>query len=180
MRRELLLAGAGGQGIILAGVILAEAAVRQGLFAAQSQAYGPQSRGGATKAEVVISDREVLYPRVERPDLILLLSREAYGHYGQDVPATARLVVDSSFVSDPAPGVLSVPITETVREKLKRIIVANMAALGLVGALAGVVERSYLEEAVRGRVPRGTAEINLEALGLGYQMAQRFMGVPGC
>ena len=88
------------------------------------------------------------------------------------------MVVDASFVLEQDPEALSVPITEMVREKLGRTIVANMAALWLVGALCALVERSFLEEAVRGSVPRGTAEINLEALGLGYKMAEEFNRAP--
>lgn len=164
------MAGAGGQGMITAGIILAEAAVLAGLNAVQTQSYGPESRGGATRAEVVIADGEIDYPKVTNPDVLLVLTSEAYRRYGNKIKEGGLLIADSDLVGDVAGGpyrVVRVPITRIAREELGREIVANIVALGVLEALTQVVPMEALERAVMDRVPKGSEELNRRALGCG-------------
>lgn len=184
MRYEFRLSGEGGQGIILAGIILAEAAIQDGRNAIQTQVYGPESRGGATKAEVIISDEEIDYPKAGRIDLLLALTQEACDKYSGDLKETGILIMDSSEVVAPPSGgfgAFRLPIIETAREKVGKVVVSNIVALGTVVALSGVISREAIEKAVLARVPKGTEELNLKALVAGFEMAAvvRGIGVSG-
>jgi 2-oxoglutarate ferredoxin oxidoreductase subunit gamma len=172
-RVEVRLAGSGGQGIVLAGVILAEAAILAGKNAAQSQVYGPESRGGATRADVVIADGEIGFPQAQALDVLLVLTREACERYARDLRPTSLLVVDAKAVPEPPAGewrVCSLPIAETA-EKLGSLLAANVVALGAIAELTGVVDAETLERAVAARVPR-QRELNLRALEAGRLLAQ--------
>lgn len=180
MRYEIRLSGEGGQGIILAGIILAEAAIHDGRNAIQTQVYGPESRGGATKAEVIISDEEIDYPKAGRIDLLLALTQEACDKYCGDLKETGTLVVDSSEVAGlPSGGfaTLRLPILETAKEKVGKAVVANIVALGTVVALSDVISREAIEKAVSARVPKGTEELNLKALTAGFELAASERGI---
>jgi 2-oxoglutarate ferredoxin oxidoreductase subunit gamma len=175
MRYEIRLSGEGGQGIILAGIILAESVIQDGRNVVQTQVYGPESRGGATKAEVIISDEEIDYPKAGRIDLLLALTQEACDKYWEDLKNTGTLIVDSGdVIAVPSGGFATyrLPILETAREKIGREVVANIVALGTVTALSGVVSREAIERAVLARVPKGTEERNLKALTAGFELAQ--------
>lgn len=175
MRYEIRLGGEGGQGIILAGIILAEAAIHDGRNAIQTQVYGPESRGGGTKAEVIISDEEIDYPKAGRIDLLLALTQEACNKYWGDLKEAGALIADSSAVfSLPSGGVTTfhLPILETAKEKVGRAVVANIVALGAVTAVSGVVSWGAMEKAVSARVPQGTVELNLNALKAGAELAR--------
>ena len=100
MKQELRLSGTGGQGLITAGIILAEAALLDGKLAIQSQSYGPEARGGASKAEVIISDEAIHFPKVTDPNLLLAMSQEAATKYSHDLTAGSVMITDSLFVSD--------------------------------------------------------------------------------
>ena len=100
MRQEIRLSGSGGQGIILAGIVLAEAALYEKMNAVQSQSYGPEARGGASKSEVIISSEAIDYPKVTSPDLVLALTTEAYKKYAKNLPEGTQVVVDSSVNVD--------------------------------------------------------------------------------
>lgn len=179
MRYEVRLSGEGGQGIILAGIILAEAAIHDGRNAIQTQVYGPESRGGATKAEVIISDEEIDYPKAGRIDVLLALTQEACDKYCGDLKDTGTLIADSSgVVTLPSKSftALRLPILETAKEKLGRAVVANIVALGTVAAVSGVVSRDAIEKAVLDRVPKGTVELNLNALRAGFELATAAKG----
>lgn len=170
MRMEIRLAGRGGQGQVLAGIILAEAALKAGLNAVQTQSYGPESRGGASKAEVIISDGDIDYPKVENPDLLLVMSQEALDQYGPDVKPDGVVVVDSSLVEiipDLEARIYQVPITQIATQEVGRVIVANIVALGVIAGITELVSDEDLEEAVLGRVPEGTEDLNRKALGTG-------------
>jgi len=174
MRYEVRISGEGGQGVILAGIILAEAVIQDGRNVVQTQVYGPESRGGATKAEVIISDEEIDYPKAGRIDLLLALTQEAYDKYSGDLKEHGTLIVDSSQVVTPLAGAFtrfSLPILETAKEKLGKEVVANIVALGAIAALSQVVSRAAIEKAVLARVPKGTEELNLRALTAGFDLA---------
>ena len=176
-RYEVRLGGTGGQGTILAGILLAEAAVRDGMNVTQTQSYGPEARGGASRSEVVISDGEIHYPKVIKADITLCMSQEACDRYGSQVRPGGVLILDADHVSRaPTTRAVRVPMTTLAREVAGRKIVANVVGLGVLAGLTGIVSREALEAAVRDRAPRGTADLNLKALAEGYEAAQRIRG----
>jgi len=174
-RYEIRLAGEGGQGMILAGVILAEAAaVHEGLNAVQTQSYGPEARGGASRSEVIIAQGEIDYPKVMEADFLLCMSQEACDKFYAQVKEDGWIVVDASNVTRvPTHRALTVRISEIAEEVTGRRITGSMVGLGLVAGLSGVVSRTALESAVADRVPPGTEEVNLKALAAGFAEADR-------
>lgn len=179
MRYEVRLSGSGGQGMILAGVILAEAAaIYDDKNATQSQSYGPEARGGASKSEVIISDEDIFYPKATNIDLLLALTQEACNKYIDDLKETGILVVDRDRVQDIPEGkfkVYKLPIMSIAQEKVGKMIVANIVALGVITALSGVVSDEAIESAVLARVPRGTEDLNKKALLAGMEAARKLI-----
>jgi 2-oxoglutarate ferredoxin oxidoreductase subunit gamma len=173
-RYEIRLAGAGGQGMILAGLILAEAAaIHDGKNASQSQSYGAEARGGASRSEVIISDDEIIYPKVTNADLLLCMSQEACDRYSHELKEDGVLIVDSVNVERvPTDRAYRVPITKIAEEATGRRITANMVGLGLVVGLTGVVSHRAIKAAVSARAPKGTEEMNLKALSAGLRRAE--------
>ncbi|MGQ9600296.1 MAG: 2-oxoacid:acceptor oxidoreductase family protein [Anaerolineae bacterium] len=180
-RLEIRLAGEGGQGMILAGVILAEAAaIHDGLNAVQTQSYGPEARGGASRSEVIIARGEIDYPKVMAADLLLCMSQEACDKFYSQVKEDGCIIVDSTQVSRlPSHRAISVPFTRIAKEETGRQIAASMVALGFLCGLTGVVSKQALEKAVCDRVPVGTEEMNLKALAAGFAEAERLRGNGG-
>jgi 2-oxoglutarate ferredoxin oxidoreductase subunit gamma len=174
-RYEIRLAGEGGQGMILAGVILAEAAVTyDGLYAVQTQSYGPEARGGASRSEVILARGEIDYPKVLIPDLLLCMSQEACDMFYARVKDDSCIIVDSSNVSRvPTHRAVAVPISEIAEKATGRRITASMVALGLLSGLSGLVSREALMKAMAERVPVGTEEMNAKALDAGFDEAAR-------
>jgi 2-oxoglutarate ferredoxin oxidoreductase subunit gamma len=173
-RFEIRLAGSGGQGLILAGIILAEAAICDGKNTTQTQSYGPEARGGASRSEVIISDGEIDYPKVTQADLLLCLSQESCDKYFYDIKPDGVLIVDARQVHRaPTSRAYQVDITGLAVEATGRAITANVVALGLIVGLTGVVSRQAVEAAVVARAPRGTEELNLKALAVGLEEAER-------
>lgn len=173
-RYEIRLSGSGGQGLIFAGVILAEAAgIHDGKYVCQTQSYGPEARGGASKSEVVISDEEIDYPKAIKPDLLLAMNQKSCDAYFFDLKPTGMLIVDSTFVKQlPTTRAIAIPFTQISREKLGKEIGANIIALGALAMLSGAVSLGSLETAVMNRVPRGTEDFNRSALELGIAAAR--------
>lgn len=173
-RYEVRLAGTGGQGAILAGILLAEAAIRDGKNVTQTQSYGPEARGGASRSEVVISEGEIHYPKVIRADITLCMSQEACDRYGGQMRRDGLLILDADHVTRAqTTRAVRVPMTTLAREATGREITANVVGLGLLAGLTRIISREALEAAVRDRVPRGTADANLKALAAGYEAAER-------
>ena len=172
MRVEFRLSGSGGQGLLLAGIVLAEAAILDDRNAVQTQSYGPEARGGASKAEVVISDEDIDYPKATDPDYLLALTTESYRSYGP-VMLGGLIIVDSSVTlsEDIKARTVAVPILETARDKVGKKVVANIVALGVLGGLSKAASRESLEVAVKNRVPKGTEELNISALRAGFDLA---------
>lgn len=178
-RFEVRLAGTGGQGVILAGIILSDAAViGAGKNVAQTQSYGPEARGGASKAEVIISEAEIDYPKVIRADLLLAMSQEACDRYGHDVKPEGWLIIDADQVkrTPPHPRIVRVPISRIATEETGRAITANMVALGVIIGLTGLVEPLAIKEAVERRAPAGTKEMNLLAVAAGLRISDQLKG----
>lgn len=171
-RTEIRLSGEGGQGVILAGIILAEAAaIHDGKNAIQTQSYGPESRGGTSKSEVIVDEGEIDYPEVRRPDILLTLNQEACDKHAASLAPGGTLIADATFVKDipEVDGRVYTPaITAIARDRLGRVIAANIVALGVLVALTGVVSREAIEAAVLNRVPRGTEDLNRRALSEGF------------
>ncbi|PKN92517.1 MAG: 2-oxoglutarate ferredoxin oxidoreductase subunit gamma [Chloroflexi bacterium HGW-Chloroflexi-6] len=176
-RTEIRLAGEGGQGMILAGIILAEAAaIYDGKQATQTQSYGPEARGGASRSEVVISDGEIDHPEVLAPNIVVALSQEAYKKFAKTVRADGILIVDEERVQcDPDLKVVKIPIMRLAREATGKAITANTVALGVLVGMTGVVSRQAIEKAVTARAPKGTEEMNRKALQAGFTAAEQVM-----
>ncbi|MCT4618728.1 MAG: 2-oxoacid:acceptor oxidoreductase family protein [Marinisporobacter sp.] len=173
---ELRLTGSGGQGLILGGIILAEAAIMDGKNAIQSQSYGPEARGGASKAEVLISTDEIDFPKVQTADLLLSLTQVACDKYVDLIGAEGLLLVDSTVTvpeSTKAGEIVQIPILETASEVVGKPMVANIIAIGAINALLNIVSKESLEAAVLNRVPKGTEELNKRALEEGYKLGTR-------
>lgn len=181
-RYEIRFSGSGGQGLITAAVVFAEAVgVYDGKYVCQTQSYGPEARGGKSKAEVVISDQPIDYPKALEIDLLLAMNQAACDAYFFDIKANGLLVVDSSLVEQyPTSRIIPIPFTRIAREEIGRELVANMVALGTIGFLSGQVDLTNLEKALLARVPKGTEEMNSKALQRGIEEAEKIdvQGLP--
>jgi len=174
-RYEIRFSGSGGQGLITAAVILAEAAgVHEGKYVCQTQSYGPEARGGKSKAEVVISDSPIDYPKARQLNLLLAMNQAACDAYFRDLPAQGLLVVDSYLVEQwPTSRIVAIPFTQIAKEEFGTALVANMIALGVVGGLSGQVRPASLEQALLARMPANTSALNQEALRRGMEEAAK-------
>jgi 2-oxoglutarate ferredoxin oxidoreductase subunit gamma len=172
MRTEIRIAGFGGQGVGLAGVILGKAfALYSPLEAVMTQAYGPEARGGASSANLVVSDQPIDYPFVQQPDILVAISQEAYTRFRPAAKPGALLLVDQDLVS-PLEGDLvhGIPATR-LAEALGRRIVANVVMVGFFTAMSGLVERRAVEQAIEDSVRVKTLSLNLAAFAKGYAYA---------
>lgn len=177
MRKEIIFAGFGGQGIILMGVILAHMMEKfPDLQVAQAQSYGPVSRGGACRTDVVISDQEIHFPKSARPDFMVFMSEESVKRYIQEGDPERTLVIyDNTLVwSIPSPyrKTFPVPATKVAEEELKSRIVANMFMLGAIIELVIPGSFAVLQQVVRKSVPPKSETLNVKALEAGYEFAR--------
>lgn len=173
--REFRLSGSGGQGLILAGIILAEAALQDGKNVVQSQSYGPEARGGASKAEVIISDSIINYPKVGKCDVLLALTQKAYDKYIDSLKEGGILILDNGVSHNSNRDDIksySVPILDTASEVLGKPMVANMVALGCINKVTNIVSKGNLSKSVSNRVPHGTEELNKRALNEGLSLIE--------
>ena len=169
-RYEMRFAGSGGQGVILASVILAEAAVIAGLRAVQSQAYGPEARGGVSKAETILSREQIWYSKVTRPDFLLALTQASLDTYSKTLAEGALVMFDDTLKApDGLDGArfIAVPILRCAKETVGKAFTANIVAVGAINAALRLFDGAVLEEAVRRHIPPGTEEINRKALAAG-------------
>ncbi len=174
-RYEIRFSGSGGQGLITAAVVFAEAVgVYDGKNVCQTQSYGPEARGGKSKAEVVISDNPIDYPKALELDLLLAMNQAACDAYFYDLKPNGILVVDSGLVEQhPTSRIIAIPFTRIAKEEIGRELVANMVALGAIGLLSDQVDLGNLERALLARVPKGTEEMNSKALLYGIEEARK-------
>lgn len=172
---EVRLAGAGGQGIVLAGIILAEAAgIHDGKHVVQTQSYGVEARGGASRAEVIISEEEIVFPAVLRPDILLAMNKTSMDRLIGTLKEDGTLIVNCSDVKEvPAlkAKVFAIPLTDLGRQAGGEIV-SNIVALGVLAGLTGIVSEGAIRRAVLSRVPRDTEELNMRALDLGLRVAR--------
>ena len=169
---EVRLSGSGGQGLILAGIILADAGIISGRNAIQSQSYGPEARGGASKAEVIISDGVIHYPKVEECDLLLSLTQKSYDEYIDSLKKDGILVVDEKIEIDESleAKIYRLPIISTAFDKLKKPMVANIVSLGAICSISNIIDEESLQKAILNRIPPGTEEINKKAFQEGLKL----------
>lgn len=179
MRIEIKFAGFGGQGIIKSGIITAMAAcIYSGKNAVQTQSYGPESRGGACKSEVVISDEEIDFPKAVEPDILIVMSQHAYNEYAEDVKPGGTLILDPDLIPNEKDlkntKVFRVPATK-IAEELGRKIVANIVMLGAFTAITGMLDKNAMKESTKTNVPRGTEELNIKAFEKGYDFGKSLL-----
>ena len=161
--------------MILMGIILAEAVgIYEGKFVAQTQSYGPEARGGSSKSEIIVSDREIDYPKAMKLDLLLAMNQRSCDEFYGDLKPEGILIVDSTFVTQlPVPKAFRIPFTRIARERFNREVVANIVALGALTQLTPVVSPRSIEMAVLERVPKGTEKLNRDALKAGVAAARK-------
>lgn len=171
---EVRLSGSGGQGLLLAGIILAEGAINDGKNAVQTQSYGPEARGGASKSEVIISTDDIDFPKVRDCDILLALTQKSYEQYSEGLKDNGILIIDSSVNVGTVENkrVYSVPILDTAANDLGKPMVTNIVALGALVGITKIISAESLEKAVLARVPKGTEELNKKALSMGYEIAK--------
>ncbi len=163
---KIRLSGTGGQGVIKAAMILAEAALVDGNNATQSQVYGPESRGGSTRAEVNISDKKIRFPKVETPNMLLCLSKESYKKYSDNLAEGGILILDGDIgKGDSHPGikVYRADITVIAREQIGNEMCANVVALGVLNGICKMVTDAGMEESLRRNFKAKIFDINTKA-----------------
>lgn len=171
---EIVISGSGGQGVITAGIILAAAALRDGNNVIQSQSYGPEARGGASRSEVLISTEELAYPKIQACNLLIALTQQALDKYRHLLAAKGMVLTDTNIDTSDLGSSLRIyhaPIFTAVG-KIGNPMVANTLVLGVLNSLTNVVSEDSLVEAIRSRVPAATVAINLEALQEGSRMGE--------
>lgn len=178
MIQEIRISGSGGQGVVLAGIILAEAAgIYEGREVLHMQDYGGAMRGGAVRSEVLIADPgvDIVYPAATRADILVAMTQEAAKRWSQWVKEDGVIVYDSTYVIEipaSATKAYSIPITVTLEDRLGTKVGANIVALGIICKLKKVVSQQSLEQAVLKRIPKGTEVFNRKALELGFELAE--------
>ena len=180
MRVEVRFAGFGGQGIIKSGIIVAAGACIHGeRNAVQTQSYGPESRGGACKSEVVISESEIDFPKVIEPDVLVVMSQHAYNDYAEDLKAGGIIILDPDMIprEKDLKNVMTfhVPATK-IAEDLGRKIMANIVMLGAFTAITETVDKEAIRESIKENVPNGTEEMNLKAFEKGFEYGEKING----
>jgi 2-oxoglutarate ferredoxin oxidoreductase subunit gamma len=172
LRREIVFTGFGGQGIVLAGRIVGEgASLGDHRESTLTQSYGPEARGGACSAHVIIADGTIHYPYVRRPDILVCMSQGGYDKFGNLIKETGILLTDEDLVVSVSPpeGVQYFPIPATrMAEELGRKMMANIVMVGFFTAVTGAVSIESAREAVAGAVPKNTIDMNLNAFGKGH------------
>lgn len=176
-RYEICLSGHGGQGMVLGGKILAEAlALYSEKNVVQTQSYGPEARGGASRSEIVISDEPIDYPKVTHPDLLLALNQEALNRYRPNLKEGGILVIDPFGVKNIPAGkfkLYRVSVTQLAKSELGKTIFGNIIALGAIAAISKLIPKEQLEKAVLSYVPEATRELNQKALEIGYKAGEK-------
>lgn len=170
---EVRIAGFGGQGVILSAIVLGKAAsIFQGAFATMTQNFGPEARGGACSAQLVLSDSPILYPYVSKPDILVVMSQEAYTKFAPELKDGGMLIVEEDLVRvDHLKGdikVFSIPATRFAEELGKRMVL-NSVMVGFFTAVTGLLEADAVRKAVADSVPSSFKELNLKAFEKGFE-----------
>ncbi len=177
---EIKIGGLGGQGVILSGMIIGKAAA---LFdnkdATMTQAFGPEARGSACSAQLIVSDDIILYPYVTRPEILVTMSQDAYTKFSPDLADGGILLVEDELVkvSDPPPNnakVYGIPATR-IAEELGRKLVLNIVMVGFFSAIAKLIDADAMRKAVEQSVPTGTERLNLSAFDRGFEYGKKLL-----
>jgi len=174
-RYRLVFSGSGGQGVITAAIILAEAAVvHEKLNAVQSQSYGAAARGGSTRSDVIISTESIDFPKVTQPNCLICLTQEAYNQFHNIIRPGGLLITDTRFVETSRKVdalQVELPIYQTVMDQIGKPVVVNICMLGVVIQLTQLVKPESIMKTLEGRIPAGFLEMNRKALNLGIELA---------
>lgn len=170
---EIRLAGFGGQGVILSAIVLGKAAsIFQGAFATMTQSFGPEARGGACSAQLIVSETPVLYPYVSKPDILVVMSQEAYSRFVPELKADGILIIEQDLVRiSELKGnvkIFSVPATRIAEELGKRMVL-NSVMVGFFAAVTHLLDPEAVRKAVAGSVPASFRELNLKAFDKGFE-----------
>jgi 2-oxoglutarate ferredoxin oxidoreductase subunit gamma len=172
-QKDLTIAGVGGQGSILAGVVLGSAAVNfDRMYAVQTQAYSSELRGGFAAAWVIISSNPILFPRVTHPDILVAQAQDSISRFGDTLKPKGTLIIDKDMVNttpEKVDRIYGIQATSIARDLLRAPVTANMVMLGALCNVTGVVSRRALEQAITKAVPRGKEQLNLEAFNSGFE-----------
>lgn len=175
-RCRIILSGSGGQGVITAAIILAEAALLyEGLNAVQSQSYGPEARGGASRSDVIISDTDILFPKVVEPNVLVCLTQEAYDKFSGLIRPGGFLLTDSHYVKQNErvdAKQIELDMHQKVIDKIGKPIVFNICMLGALIIFIKLIKPESIMKVLENRIPPGFLQINKEALELGIMMAE--------
>jgi len=174
-RVEIRLSGSGGQGLILSGIILAKAAVHDNIKVTQSQSYGPESRGGSSRADVIISTKDIFFPECTNLDILVALTQEACDKYVYDMKDKGILIADTSYVKNISmmgSRVFEIPISDICLEKLGSKLPANIVVLSFLVKLTKIVTLKSLEQAIRESVKPAFIDMNIKAMKLGFSLAE--------
>jgi 2-oxoglutarate ferredoxin oxidoreductase subunit gamma len=173
-RKEILIGGVGGQGVVLSGILLGTAATLfDGKQAVQTQSYSSELRGGSTRAEVIISEEPVTDPQVRKSDILIVLAEDALSKYIGRIKPKGLLVIDSDLVKGAKPGdyeILSIPATSIADKEMGNIIVANLIILGALVKKTGLLSVESMEKAIEVSVPKKAITLNLNAFRKGLEL----------
>lgn len=176
-RYTIIFSGSGGQGVITAAIILAETAdLYEGLNAVQSQSYGPEARGSATRTDVIISNTDILYPKVIQPDMLVCLTQEAYKKYSGLIREGGLVLVDNYYVKQEAKlnaKQVGLDMYNSVMDEIGKPMVLNICMLGAFAQLTQLVKQESIIKVLEARIPDGTLELNRQALELGVHLAKK-------
>ena len=170
---EIRLAGFGGQGVILSAIVLGKAAsIFQGAFATMTQNFGPEARGGACSAQLIVSDSPVLYPYVAKPDILVVMSQEAFNRFAPELKNGGTLIIEHDLVRvtnlPEDVKVFSIPATRIAEELGKRMVL-NSVMVGFFTAVTNLLEADAVRKAVADSVPSSFQELNLKAFDRGFE-----------
>lgn len=175
-RLRLVFSGSGGQGVITAAIILAEAAViHEGMNATQSQSYGAAARGGATRSDIIISDQEINFPKVNQPNMLVCLTQDAYTGFGPEIRPGGILLSDSQFVETTRKvdaRQIELPMYETIMDRIGKPIVFNICVLGALLGITNLVKPESVMRTLADRVPKDFVEMNQKALDIGIELGK--------
>jgi 2-oxoglutarate ferredoxin oxidoreductase subunit gamma len=168
-RLEVRITGFGGQGIVLAAYIVGRACIDAGRHATMIQSFGPEARGSSCSATLVVSDKEVLYPYIGRPSILVAMSSDGYETYRRELREEGTLIYELDLVHpDVAQNKFGIP-ARRIAESLGRALVQNIVMVGFIAAVTEIVPREAMRQAVRASVPAGTEELNLKAFDAGVE-----------
>lgn len=177
-RCRMVFSGSGGQGVITAAIVLAEAAVlHEGLMAVQSQAYGPEARGGATRSDIIIADETINFPKVLQPNVLVCLTQEAYNKFYTIIRPGGTLITDTRYVKTQRKADAlqkEIPMFETVMDNIGKPIVFNICMLGTLLAITEIIQPDSVMKVLETRIPSGFLDMNRKALGLGMQLGAKY------